>query len=71
MSRWLRQCSAWQFVLCCGGTVFLASLAAGAAAQWMWRGHLDFSSLLGTAIGCTLGASIIALWHRVHQSQTR
>ena len=71
MSSWLRRCSTWQFVLCYGGIVFLATLAAGAAVQWLWHGHLDSSSLLGSAIGCTLGVSVIALWHRVNQSQTR
>jgi hypothetical protein len=71
MSRWLKQRSTSQYVLCIGGITFLASLAASAVAQAIWRGHFDISVILGTSIGCTLGISITALWQRVNQSQDR
>jgi hypothetical protein len=69
MSRWLEQRSTWQYALCIGGITFLAGLAAAAIAQWIWHGHVDISSLLGTAIGCALGVTVVALWRRVNQSQ--
>jgi hypothetical protein len=71
MSRWLKQLSTSQYVLCIGGVTFLACLAASAIAQVIWRGHVDVSVILGTSIGCTLGISIVALWQRVNQSQSR
>jgi uncharacterized membrane protein len=71
MSRWLKQRSTSQYVLCIGGITFLAALAASAIAQAMWHGHVDISVILATSIGCTLGISIVALWQRVNQSHSR
>lgn len=71
MSRWLKRLSIWQYVLCLGGITFLACLAASAIAQSIWRGHVDISVMLGSSIGCALGISIVALWQRVNQSQSR
>jgi NhaP-type Na+/H+ or K+/H+ antiporter len=55
------------YALFTGGTVFLATMAVGAAAQWLWHRHLDLSTLVGAAVGCTLGVTIMAVWHRVNQ----
>lgn len=71
MSRWLKQLSTSQYVLFIGGITFLACFAASAIVQAIWRGHFDISVIIGTSIGCTLGISIVALWQRVNQSQSR
>jgi NhaP-type Na+/H+ or K+/H+ antiporter len=69
--NWLKRRPAWQFCLVVGGVVFLGAVVTGAAVQWLWHGHLDFSSLLGSATGATLGTLVIAVGYRVTQSRPR
>jgi len=67
--NWLKRCPAWQFALVAGGLVFLLDLAAGTAVQWLWHGHLNFSSLFGSATGATIGITVIALSDRASRSR--
>ena len=64
---WLKRRSTPAYALVMAGTVFLPILAAGAAAQWLWHGHLDLSTLAGAAVGCTLGTTVMAVWYRLNQ----
>lgn len=42
----------------------LTVIVVEAAVQWLWHGHLNFSALLGSAVGVMLAAPIAALGYR-------
>jgi len=68
MTSWLKRCPAWQFSLVWSGLVFVGIMVAGSGVQWMWRGHLDFSALLGSAGGGTLASLIVGAGWRAARS---
>lgn len=71
MSDWLRRRPTWQFALTWDGIAVLAALATGMAVQGLWGHHLDLSSLLGSAAGCALGSTVMAVWYRQSQPRSR
>jgi hypothetical protein len=61
MSSWYRRCPFWQLILSLGLFSFLGITVLGAAGQWLFFGHLDFSTLVGSAVGGMV-ASILGGW---------
>lgn len=64
MNDWLRRCPVWQFVLAWDAVAVLGVLLGGILVQWLWRHHLDLSVLAGSAVGCALASTIVAIWYR-------
>lgn len=69
VGNWLERRPTWQFALVWGGLMALTVIVGEAAVQWLWHGHLNFSYLLGSAIGVMLAASIAALGYRASKPQ--
>jgi hypothetical protein len=62
MSDWLERRSIWQFAVIWGVCMFLPIFLGGTAIQWLMKGRIDISYLIGyglvfavvTGIGATL-----------------
>jgi hypothetical protein len=67
VNHWLRHCPTWQFVAVPATATVCGVMLGEVLAQWLWRHHFDLSVPLGSAVGCALGSTIIAVWHRQYQ----
>jgi formate/nitrite transporter FocA (FNT family) len=59
--------SAWAYISIVAGAALVLILALGAVGQWLFFSHLDLSTLLGSAVGGSLGIAIMSYWYRVNQ----
>jgi hypothetical protein len=66
-SSWLERRSPWQFALTWAACLFLTTLAAGGAAQWLIKRHLDLTFLFTYAGLFAVGVSAAATLSRRHQ----
>ncbi len=64
VNSWLNRQTTWQFALTWGCCIFLATVIAGGAGQWLFKRHFDPSFLLGYAAVFTLISTGTATFER-------
>jgi CHASE2 domain-containing sensor protein len=68
MNGWLDQRRAWQYALTMACVTAAAATVTLIIIQWLLRGHLNFSAVLGTATGSLIGCFTVALGYRLTHS---